>query len=111
VIENPEQAMKSGVAVATMRARAAAFACGAAAIREGQRGAEADEGLHSQARAIANRVSILPTPRPLIGEGQLPFDQGQQFAEEAEEAEEIEAAESAFEIVDFVEIEVIAVIL
>lgn len=105
MIENPDQAVKSGVAAATIRARAAAFACGAAAIRKGQRGAVAGEELHTQARAIADRVSILPTLRPIgIGEGPQPLDQGHQFAEE----EEAEAAEGAFEIVeeivDFIEI-------
>jgi hypothetical protein len=113
VIENPDQAVVSGVAAATIRARAAAFAFGAAAIREGQRGAAASEGLHTQASAIADRVSLLPALRPSgIGEGEPPFDQGPQAAgEEAEEADEAEAAEGAFEIVDETVFDVIEIIL
>ncbi len=116
MIENPNQAVVSGVAAATIRARAAAFAFGAAAIREGQRGAAASEGLHTQARAIADRASLLPTLRPIgIGERGHPLDWSN-LAEEAEEVgdvDEIEAAEGAFDVVDidFIEIGAIEIII
>jgi hypothetical protein len=121
MIENPNQAVASGVAAATIRARAAAFAFGAAVIREGQRGSAASEGLHTQARAIAERAALLPTPRPLGMGGGEPFDRGPQFEAEIDEVaelDEIEAAEGAFEItnaaveeVDFIEIDFIEIII
>jgi hypothetical protein len=116
VIENPNQSVVSGVAAATIRARAAAFASGAAAIRQGQRGAS--EGLHTQARAIVDRASLLPALRPAgIDAREHLFDQGHQFVAE-EEVDEVEAAEGAFdvsfdaaEVIEFIEIDVIAVII
>lgn len=121
MIENPDRTAATGVAAATLRARAAAFTACVAAIREGQAGAGA--AVHDQARAIADRTSLLPAlaPKGTDGGEGLGLDWGPNLAEEVEvdgEANLVDAAEGAFaisaeaeEVADFVEIDIIEIII
>lgn len=123
MIDNPDRAVVIGVAAATARARATAFAAGAAAIREGQATGGVGGAIHDQARAIADRMSLLPTliPTTVSGAPASGFDLSSNLvAEEVEEAgvDEVEAAEGAFDIsaeavdaAEFVEIDLIEIII